>query len=121
MTERSEELVRQLNGGHRRRVEIARALLHCPDVLLLDEPTVGLDPATRQTIVEHIHTLARDNGTAVLWATHLVDELRDHDGLLALTDGRLVANDTVRNVIASSGCEDLASAYDHLFAVRAAT
>ncbi len=66
MAERARERVRRLNGGHRRRVEIARALLHRPGPLLLDEPTVGLDVPTRQAIVAHVHSLAREDGVAVL-------------------------------------------------------
>ena len=60
MKERIGEKVRSLNGGHRRRVEIARALLHSPKLLLLDEPTIGLDDPTREAIVRHIHELAAD-------------------------------------------------------------
>jgi len=72
MYERRAELVRQLNGGHRRRVEIARALLHKPSVLLLDEPTVGLDVPSRESIVQHVHQLTQETDLAVLWATHLM-------------------------------------------------
>jgi ABC-2 type transport system ATP-binding protein len=75
MYQRRGERVRKLNGGHRRRMEIARALIHQPAVLLLDEPTVGLDAATRQGITDHVHSLA-DDGMAVLWATHLVYEIK---------------------------------------------
>ena len=75
MFERRGEKVRQLNGGHKRRVEIARALLHKPSLLLLDEPTVGLDMPSRQVIVDHVHALAKEQGLAVLWATHLIDEI----------------------------------------------
>ena len=89
MAERAGEKVRALNGGHRRRTEIARALLHGPDVLLCDEPTVGLDAAARETIVGHVHDLAAD-GLAVLWATHLTDEIRPGDRLVILHRGRVV-------------------------------
>ena len=60
MAERIGERVRSLNGGHRRRVEIARSLLHSPKLLLLDEPTIGLDDPTRRAIVRHVHELAAD-------------------------------------------------------------
>ena len=59
MRERIDERVRALNGGHRRRVEIARGILHCPKLMLLDEPTIGLDVPTRTAIVRHVHELAR--------------------------------------------------------------
>ena len=93
MRERASERVRVLNGGHRRRMEIARALIHDPAVLLLDEPTVGLDAATRASVVDHVHDLAAD-GLSVLWATHLVDEVRDADDLVVLHRGRVVATGT---------------------------
>ncbi|WP_170335281.1 ABC transporter ATP-binding protein [Ruegeria arenilitoris] len=91
MRERAEEKVRALNGGHRRRMELARALLHDPSVLLLDEPTVGLDAAARQSITRHVHDLAVQ-GLCVLWATHLTDEVHDDDQLLVLHQGRVLAS-----------------------------
>jgi ABC-2 type transport system ATP-binding protein len=87
MRERAHEPVRALNGGHRRRMEIARALIHAPEVLLLDEPTVGLDAASRQAITAHVHDLAA-GGIAVLWATHLVDEIAPADPVVVLHRGR---------------------------------
>lgn len=89
MLERAGEKVRNLNGGHRRRTELARALLHEPSVLLLDEPTVGLDAASRAAITAHVHDLA-DQGLCVLWATHLTDEVRDSDQLLVLHQGAII-------------------------------
>lgn len=92
MAERAGEKVRALNGGHRRRTEIARALLHDPKVLLLDEPTVGLDAAARRALVDHVHDLAAERGMTVLWATHLMDEVRPDDSLVILHKGRVVAD-----------------------------
>ena len=89
MAERAGEKARDLNGGHRRRVEIARALLHDPAVLLLDEPTVGLDPATRKAITDHVHALCAETGMTVLWATHLTDEVAPTDRLVVLHQGRV--------------------------------
>lgn len=97
MAERAGERARDLNGGHRRRMEIARALIHRPSVLLLDEPTVGLDAASRAAITDHVHTLA-DQGLSVLWATHLTDEVRASDQLVILHQGRVLENDTASNI-----------------------
>ena len=69
LRERAGERVRALDGGHRRRLEIARALLHEPQILILDEPTVGLDAASRAAILEHVHRLCTEVGMAVLWTT----------------------------------------------------
>ncbi|EYR81263.1 ABC transporter ATP-binding protein [Shinella sp. 838] len=91
MAERAGEKVAKLNGGHRRRMEIARALLHRPQVLLLDEPTVGLDAAARAAITAHVHDLSTD-GLTVLWATHLVDEVRKTDRLVILHRGSVLAD-----------------------------
>ncbi|HXV29981.1 MAG TPA: ABC transporter ATP-binding protein [Sinorhizobium sp.] len=91
MAERADEQVRALNGGHRRRMEIARALIHGPEILLLDEPTVGLDAASRQAITDHVHLLA-ESGLAVLWATHLVDEVRPTDQVVVLHRGRVLSD-----------------------------
>lgn len=90
MLERAGEKVRALNGGHRRRTEIARALVHDPAVLLCDEPTVGLDAQARSAITDHVHDLAAD-GLTVLWATHLTDEVRPLDDVILLHRGRIRA------------------------------
>jgi len=89
MRERAGERVRDLNGGHRRRMEIARALVHDPEVLLLDEPTVGLDTASRRAITAHVHDLA-GAGLTVLWATHLVDEIAPGDDVVVLHRGQVL-------------------------------
>jgi len=97
MRERKRERARSLNGGHRRRMEIARSLMHDPAVLLLDEPTVGLDTASRQSITNHVHDLT-DSGIGVLWATHLVDEVRDEDGLVILHKGQVLQHGNARSL-----------------------
>ena len=95
---------RDLNGGHRRRVEIARALIHDPKLLLLDEPTVGLDVPTRKALISQIHELCRQDGLAVLWATHLVDEIDPlHDRLVVLHKGRIWAEGEAAEILAANG------------------
>jgi ABC-2 type transport system ATP-binding protein len=111
MKERIGERVRDLNGGHRRRVEIARGILHSPKLLLLDEPTIGLDVPTRTAIVRHIHELARTDNIGVLWATHLFDEVEPEDALLVLDKGRIVARGTAEDVVAETGAKDLGGAF----------
>lgn len=101
MEERAGEKVAALNGGHRRRMEIARALIHAPRLLLLDEPTVGLDAPARAAITAHVHALTAE-GISVLWATHLVDELRPDDDLVLLHQGRVTAAGRVDAVTAAT-------------------
>ena len=98
LAERRREPVRALNGGHRRRVEIARALLHRPLLLLLDEASAGLDPASRQALNQHVRTLCAEDGLTVLWTTHLFDEVQADDPLLILHRGRLVARGTAASL-----------------------
>jgi ABC-2 type transport system ATP-binding protein len=105
MAERAGEKARSLNGGHRRRMELARALLHEPKVLLLDEPTVGLDAAARQSITDHVHGLAK-HGLSVLWTTHLTDEVRDDDRVLVLNRGRILADGQAGDLRGGQGLSD---------------
>lgn len=114
MADRRDEKIRRLNNGHRRRVEIARALMHRPVLLLLDEPTVGLDVHMRRDIVEHVHGLTRNDGIAVLWATHLIDEIFDDDSIIVLHEGRVRADGSVADVIAAAGAMDVSGAFDRL-------
>jgi ABC-2 type transport system ATP-binding protein len=111
MEERIGERVRALNGGHRRRVEIARGLLHSPQLLLLDEPTIGLDDPTRRTIVRHVHQLAKTDNIGVLWATHLFDEVEPNDDLLVINRGKIVARGKAKDVVAETGAKDLGGAF----------
>ena len=105
MRARAGEKARTLNGGHKRRTEIARALLHSPSVLLLDEPTVGLDAAARHAITAHVHDLAAE-GTCVLWATHLADEVRPDDRLVILHRGKILADGTAGDISAEMPLSD---------------
>ncbi|WP_429820510.1 ABC transporter ATP-binding protein [Ensifer sp. B1-9] len=114
MVERAGEKTAKLNGGHRRRMEIARALLHGPKVLLLDEATVGLDAASRAAITAHVHDLA-SQGMTVLWATHLVDEVRAKDRLVILHRGQVLADGEAGDI----GGDDLTSRFLSLTGERA--
>ncbi len=114
MFERRFEQIRQLNGGHRRRVEIARALLHRPALLLLDEPTVGLDMPSRQAIVEHVHQLVSEHQLSVLWATHLIDEIFPEDQLIILHQGEVKASGNIASVVASTKTDSVNEAFTFL-------
>ena len=84
--------VGKLSGGQRRRIDIARALVHRPEVLILDEPTTGLDPQTRRMIWSVIETLRRDEGLTVFLTTHYMEEAADADYVIILDDGRISAS-----------------------------
>ena len=114
MIERAQEKVRSLNGGHRRRVEIARALLHQPAFLLLDEPSVGLDIPTREKIVEHVHSLCSEEDIGVLWATHLIDEIRAGDNVVVLHQGKAIEKGPLEDILASTGTPTLSDAFNKL-------
>ena len=84
----------QLSGGQRRRVDIARALLHNPKLLVLDEPTTGLDPQTRQKVWEVIETLQKEKGMTVFLTTHYMEEAAKADYVIVIDEGNLVAQGT---------------------------
>jgi ABC-2 type transport system ATP-binding protein len=111
MAERVNEKVRGLNGGHRRRVEIARALLHKPDILLLDEPTVGLDPQTRRSLNQHVRQLCEDDNLTVLWATHLMEEILPEDPVLLLHKGQIKVDDNAQALLEMAGTNNLTEAF----------
>jgi ABC-2 type transport system ATP-binding protein len=90
LVSRTHDLVRILSGGQRRRVEIARALLHRPRLLLLDEATVGLDVPSRRAIIQRVRAQCVEEGTTALWATHLLDEVEPGDRTIVLHDGRIL-------------------------------
>ena len=105
---------RSLSGGQMRRVEIARALLHQPHLLLLDEATVGLDVQSRAGILANIRQLVEKNGISVFWATHLIDEVDNGDHVVVLADGNLVAKGGVGEVIAATGAKTIGEAFANL-------
>ncbi len=84
-------------------MEVARALIDRSRLLLLGKPSTGLDISTRRWLVEEMHRLAREEGVAVLWATHLVDEVRSRDDLIVLEKGRMVARGEMEEVVARGG------------------
>jgi ABC-2 type transport system ATP-binding protein len=103
LADRAGDQVRRFSGGMKRRLEIARGLLHHPAILFLDEPTVGLDPQTRQTIWEHIHSLQREVGITVFMTTHYMEEAEHCDRIGIIDRARLIALDTPAALKASLG------------------
>ena len=97
-----------------RRVEIARALLHHPRLLVLDEPTVGLDVASKWAILRNVRQLVRERGVAVLWATHLLDEIEPSDQVVVLHKGAVLAAGDAAQVIQSAGAADIRGAFTAL-------
>ena len=114
LTAETKSMVRSLSGGQKRRVEIARSLIHSPRFMLLDEPTVGLDIASRKAILTHVRALCRETGLGVLWATHLLDEVDGTDHLIVLDKGEVKATGAVDDVIAASGAASLGAAFSSL-------
>jgi ABC-2 type transport system ATP-binding protein len=103
--------VRELSGGNRRKVELVRALLHRPALLLMDEPTVGLDPKSRQDLMRAVRGAVTEHGTCVLWATHLVEEAERADRVLVLHQGRLLADGSPADVTTALGGPTLEQAF----------
>ena len=98
LADRINDKVRSLSGGQKRRVELARSLLHRPKLLLLDEPTVGLDPQSRRDLLDYVIKLKEERKMAVLWATHLVDEAEKSDTVIVLNKGEIIKKDTPQNI-----------------------
>jgi ABC-2 type transport system ATP-binding protein len=114
LADRAGSKVRDLSGGQMRRLEIARALLHRPRLLLLDEATVGLDVKARADILSHVRQLVTEQGIGVLWATHLFDEIIASDDLVVLHQGQVLAQGPVARVIAAAGADNVNSAFMRL-------
>jgi ABC-2 type transport system ATP-binding protein len=107
---RRDQVVNRLSGGERSRVSLAVALLGSPELLVLDEPTVGLDPVLRRDLWAMFHRLA-DAGTAVLVSSHVMDEAERCDRLLLMRDGELIAQDTPQALLDRTRTTDVENAF----------
>jgi ABC-2 type transport system ATP-binding protein len=114
LADRAREKVRNLSGGQSRRVEIARSLLHQPSLLLLDEPTVGLDIGSRESVVNIVRSLVEKEGISVLWATHLFDEVRPTDLVVVLHKGRVLFTGSVPELLAKTATQSVSDAFRKL-------
>ena len=114
LLDRIDVKARQLSGGQMRRVELAQALLHRPRLLLLDEPTVGLDIGSRQGLVDHVRHLCRTESIGVLWATHLIDEVGAEDQVIVLHKGRVLADGDTAAVTRDAGAASIRDAFGKL-------
>ena len=117
---RLHDKARSLSGGQMRRIEIARALLHRPPLLLLDEATVGLDVQSRAGILANVRNLVKTEGISAFWATHLIDEVDEADHAVVLVEGNLVANAGVSEIVRSTGTENIGEAFSKLNPRKAA-
>ena len=106
--------VRKLNGGHRRRVEILRALINKPKLLLLDEPTVGLDLKSRFDILSYVRELVSTKNISVLWITHLFDEVEQDDNVTVIKAGQIVESGIVKDIVDKYKQENLVDTFNHL-------
>ena len=119
LADRRDDKIRTLSGGQSRRIEIARSLIHEPRLLLLDEPTVGLDLESRADIVAIVRALVREEGLSVLWATHIFEEISREDDVVVLHKGKVVARGRAGE-IGQSG-ESLEATFRRLVAEPART
>jgi ABC-2 type transport system ATP-binding protein len=111
LAERAGEKIRALSGGQARRVEIARSLMHRPDLLLLDEATVGLDIGSRESVVKIVRDLVQREGLGVLWATHLMDEVKAGDQVVVLHQGNVLFAGDVGAFLKKTGKESVSAAF----------
>ncbi|HET9171926.1 MAG TPA: ABC transporter ATP-binding protein [Actinospica sp.] len=107
---REKDLVSRLSGGQGARVSLAAALLGKPELLILDEPTVGLDPVLRRDLWDLFHRLA-DSGVTFVVSSHVMDEASRCDQLLLMRDGQIIAADTPEALLAQTGTPDIESAF----------
>ena len=111
MLDRAHSKVRTLSGGQARRVEIARSLMHRPGLLLLDEPTVGLDIGSRESVIAIVRALVARENLGVLWATHLFDEVAPDDHVIVLHKGRVLYTGSVPDLLATAKATTISDAF----------
>jgi ABC-2 type transport system ATP-binding protein len=111
LSARAREKVRNLSGGQSRRVEIARSLMHRPGCLLLDEPTVGLDIGSRESVISIVRGLVKRQGLGVLWATHLIDEVADTDIVVLLHEGKVLFSGSLPEFLEKTGATSARDAF----------
>lgn len=116
LSDKAGDRVSALSGGQSRRAEIARALIHRPDILLLDEATVGLDVKSRAEVLALTRRLIAERGVSVLWATHIMDEIQPDDDLVILHHGQVLRRGAASEVAAGQG---LTAAFLNLTGVAA--
>ncbi len=109
-----DRLVSQLSGGQLSRTSLAVALLNQPELLILDEPTIGLDPVLREELWRLFHQLAGDLGATLIVSSHIMDEAARCDQLLMMRDGSILADDSPEGVRRSTGSQDLEQAFMQL-------
>ena len=114
LSDHGKTVVRTLSGGNRRKVELARAMLHQPQLLLMDEATVGLDIASRQQLMQRVRSLQQREQVAILWATHLAEEASQADRVIVLHRGRVRFEGPVDALLSSTECEDIETAFMRL-------
>lgn len=106
--------VRKLNGGHRRRVEILRALINKPKLLLLDEATVGLDLKSRFDILSYVKELVKTKNISVLWITHLFDEIDENDDISIIKNGEIIESGLAKDIVKKHNKENLVDTFNEL-------
>ena len=109
--DRKDAKVRSLSGGQKRKVELARSLLHRPKLLLLDEPTVGLDPQSRRDLLDYVIKIKKERNMIVLWATHLVDEAEKSDKVIILDKGKIINSGSPQEIKLSAERQNLHDAF----------
>ncbi|MEN3791135.1 ABC transporter ATP-binding protein [Fulvimarina sp. MAC3] len=114
LSERLGEKARSLSGGQLRRIEIVRAFIHRPRLILLDEPTTGLDIKSRAEIVSEVRRLVEEENVSVLWATHLIDEIDASDRVVVLHRGTVLAEGSVEDVTEAENAESIHDAFTRL-------
>lgn len=109
-----DKTVRNLNGGHRRRVEIVRALINKPKLLLLDEATVGLDLKSRFDILSYVKELVKTKNISILWITHLFDEVDENDDISIIKDGEIIESGIAKDIVNKHNKDNLVDTFSYL-------